>query len=119
MVEGEPRYKYVRVDLSQWEEVMAGYKARHPGARCEAAKVLNHVLNLYVAGELAPEEEEYFWVDPGKNGQHKNIHVYRETLAGVLNAYRQRHDTLFGSNTGVIRYALMLYLARLSKGKGH
>ena len=101
MIEGESRYKHVGIDLPQLEEVLAGYKAQHPGARCEAAKVVNAVLNLYVAGELAPEEEEFFWVDPDRNGQaRRNVNVYPELMASVLNAYRKRHDTPFGNNTG-------------------
>lgn len=116
----DARYKYVRVDLSQWEEIMAGYKARHPGARSEVAKVLNHVCCMYLGGELAAEEAKDFWGESAvRNGQHKNIHVKRELLAAVLNAYRQRHNTPFGNNTGVIRYVLGLYLASLSKLKGH
>ena len=115
----DARYLYVRVDLSQWEEVMAGYKAQHPGARSEAAKVLNAVLCDYINGELAAEEEDDFWGESAvRNGQHKNVNVYRQTLASVLNAYRQRHNTPFGNNTGVVRYVLGLYLASLSKGKG-
>ncbi len=89
------------------------------GARSEAAKVLNAVLCDYVNRELAAEEAEDFWGESAvRNGEHRNINVYRDTLAAVLAAYRKRHDTPFGSNTGVIRYVLGLYLAHLAKGKG-
>ena len=120
MIEGEGRYKHVGIDLPMLQEVVAGYKAHHPGARCESAKVVNAVLNLYVAGELAPEEEEYFWIDPERNGQpHRNVNVYPDLLAAVLAAYRRRHDTPFGSHAGIVRFVLRLYLARLAKLKGH
>ena len=120
MIEGEGMYKHVGIDLPMLQEVVAGYKAHHPGARCEAAKVVNAVPNLYVAGDLAPEEEEYFWIDPDRDGQaRRNVNVYPQLMAAVLNAYRRRHDTPFGSNTGVVRFVLRLYLARLAKLKGH
>ena len=119
MIEGEGRYKHVGVDLPMLEEVVAGYKAQHPGARSEVAKIINAVLNMYVAGELAAEEEEHFRVDPGKNGQaHRNVNVYPALMASVLAAYRKRHNTPFGSHAGIVRFVLRLYLVRLSKGKG-
>lgn len=81
--------------------------------------MLNAILNLYVAGELAAEEDEYFWADPERNGQaHRNVNVYPELLASVLAAYRRRHNTPFGSHAGIVRFVLRLYLARLAEGKG-
>ena len=118
MIEGEGRYKHVGIDIPMLEEVVAGYKAQHPGARCETAKIINAILNFYVAGELAAEE--HFWVDPDRNGQaHRNVNVYPDLLASVLAAYRKRHDTAFGSHAGIVRFVLRLYLARLAKLKGH
>ena len=123
MAEGESRYKYVRVDLPLWEEVMAGYQAHHPGARCEAGRVLREVSNAYIDGELEGQEEEWLWDSdsrmPVRNGaQHRNIHVRAELLADVLEAYRQRHDTPFGSHAGITRFILSLYLKRMADEEG-
>lgn len=121
MIEGEGRYKHVGVDVPQWEEVSAEYRTLHPGASTDAAKVLNHVLNLYVEGVLAVEEEVDFWgeaprVSGGK--RPRNINVYRETLALAVAAYRERHETPWGSNAGIVRYVLGLYVAKVRKGMG-
>ena len=120
MLEGIGRYKHVDVDVPLLEVVMAGYRTQHKTADRDTVKAIKHVLNMYVEGVFQEEEDaEDLWELPMKNGApHKNINIYPGLLVSVLTAFRERHDTPFGSHAGIVRFVLSLYLARLSKGKG-
>ena len=120
MIECSGRYRHVSVDVPLLEAVLKGYRTQHKTASRDTAKVLKHILVMYVDGVFQDEEDAIdLWELPMKHGApHKNINIYPSLLEDVLTAFRERHDTQFGSHAGIVRFVLGLYLARLAKLKG-
>lgn len=109
MLGGYSRYKHVGIDVPLLEEVSKGFPEG-----MDTAKVVKHVLNDYLTDRFQEEEAEDLWDFPMKNGNlHKNVNIYPELLADVLTAFRERHDTAFGSHAAVVRYVLTLAAAHL------